>query len=155
MVTQISAFTGAVLTTDLTALEDLAAEPDDPDNDPAGDDAGADPADPLHPHAGLVESGPAPYPGRLLVSRFPAGVLLLDKPAGRAWLLDLDPAGGVYRCRDTSGMPIDDAARWRAADGARWEVRAYDPDFTGDTAPGADEPCTDPGCDEDAGGGAA
>lgn len=136
---------------DPATQDDLAAERDDDDNDPAGDDAGADPHEPLHQYAGIVESGPPPYPGRLLVSRFPRGVLLIGKAADRAWLLDLDAAGGIYRCRDTSGMPIDTAGRWRAANGPDFEVRAYDPDFTGDDPPGS-EPCSEPGCDDDAGG---
>ena len=135
--------------------DDYAAEPDDPDNDPTGDDADADPEDPLYQFDGHAEGGPEPYPGRLLVSRFPAGILLIDKPGDRAWLYDYDVADGLYRCRDDDGEPVDDTRRWVAADGNRFEVRAYDPDFTGDTAPGAEPACADPGCDEDAGGGAA
>ncbi len=130
-------------------LDDLAAELDDDDNDPAGDDAQAERPEALHYHAGLVVGGPQPYPGRLLVSRFPSGVLLADRPSGTAWVLDYDPAAGVYRCRDDAGAPLDEAGRWRAAEGPTYEVRAYDDEFDGDLAPGT---CEEPGCDDPAPG---
>lgn len=122
------------------ADDDLAGEIDDEGgDDPAAVDEGADPpAPPWHYFAGNIAGGPAPYPGHLLVSRFPAGVLLVDKPAARAWILDFDAAGGLYRCRDDAGSPLDAAGRWRAAEGADWEVRAYDPTFAGDDPPGTD-----------------
>lgn len=130
-------------------LEDQAAERDDDNNDPAGDDAGADPHVPLNYYAGLVETGPEPYTGRLLISRYPAGVLLIDRPGRLAWLLDFDPDGGTYRSRTDVGMALDDAARWRAAEGPDFEVRAFDPDFDGDEPPGDGVECDQPGCDDD------
>lgn len=128
-------------------LEDLAAELDDDDNDPAGDDAQAAAHQPIHYFAGMTQGGPPPYPGKLLVSRFPSGILLIDKTTARAWVYDFDAAGGLYRCRDDAGAPLDDAGRWRAADSDTYEVRAYDPEFGGDTAPGADQNAGDGGGD--------
>lgn len=125
--------------TTVDELEDLAAELDDDDNDPTGDDVQAEAFDPPRWYAGLIEGGPQPYPGKLLVSRFPAGVLLLDKSVGRAWVYDLDAAGGLYRCRNDSGAPIDEAGRWRAADEPNYEVRAFDPEFAGDDMPSVDD----------------
>lgn len=136
------------------ALADLSAELDDDDNDPAGDDAGADPPDQSIYYTGTVTTGPAPYPGCTLVSRYPAGVLLLDRPGDRAWLLDYHPptdtGAGTYVCRgDIAGTTVDGPGRWQAADSDSWDVRAYDPEFDGDEVPGS---CSEPGCDDDAGG---
>lgn len=121
--------------TDEALLGDLAAELDDEDNDPTGDDAGADDAEPGRWYAGLVDDGPPPYNGKLIVSRFPKGVLLVSKPRQRAWVLDFDAAGGLYRCRDAAGSPLDFNGRWRAAEEPNYEVRAFDEDFDGDEFP--------------------
>src|SRR5690349_17114098 len=86
-----------------------------------------------------------PDPGKLIVSRYPSGVLLADKAAGRAWVLDFDAAGGIYRCRDDAGAPLDPDGRWRAAEADTYEVRAYDPDFDGDEPPAAADPPAGPG----------
>jgi hypothetical protein len=134
-------------------LEDLAAELDDEDHDPAADDEAAGPVEPARFYTGMCEGGPAPYPGKLLVSRFPSGVLLVDSVAARAWVFDLDEAGGLYRCRNDSGSNLDEAGRWRAAEGATYEVRAFDPEFAGDDLPTpADAVCDMAGCDDDRGG---
>lgn len=127
--------------TDIDEDDDLAAELDDDDNDPAGDDAGADPHAPTRLYGGICDGGPEPYPGKLIVSRCPAGVLIIDKGAQRVWVLDFDSAGGIYRVRDEAGSILDHAGRWRAAEGAGYEVRAYDPEFGGDD-PRGDAPDT-------------
>lgn len=134
-------------------LDDLAAELDDDDNDPHGDDVQAEPRQAARYYTGTCQGGPPPYPGKLLVSRYPSGVLLVDKVAMRAWVFDLDAAGGLLRCRDDAGAPVDEAGRWRASEGDTYEVRAYDPQFAGDDPPDpAGESCDLPGCDDDAGG---
>jgi hypothetical protein len=132
------------------ADDDLAAELDDDTNDPADVDANADEHRPIHYFTGRVESGPQPYPGKLLVSRFPSGVLLVDRVAGQAWVLDFDPSGGIYRCRDSAGAPLDESGRLRAAEEPNYEVRAYDPVFAGDE-PVDVAACDVGGCDDDFG----
>lgn len=135
-------------------LDDLAAELDDEEHDPAPDDESAEPREHAHFQIGYCQGGPPPYPGKLLVSRYAGGVLLVDKVAARAWVFDFDAAGGLYRCRDEAGAPVDEAGRWRASEGDTYEVRAYDGEFAGDEPPNPGEQCDLPGCDDDAGGGA-
>lgn len=118
-------------------LDDLAAELDDDTADPAAADAAVDAYTPPTFYGGIIDDGPPPYPGKLMISRFPKGVLLVDPTAGRAWVLDFDAAGGRFRCRDAAGVVLDEASRWRAAEEGDYDVRAYDPEFAGDTAPGA------------------
>lgn len=125
-------------------LEDLAAELDD-DDDPAGYDAEADTFEPVHQFAGYVTGGPPTYDGKLLVSRYPKGVLLVDRPANRAWVLDFDAAGGLFRGRDSAGSVLDTAGRWRAAEEPNYEVRAYDPEFAGDLPPDPSDRPAGPG----------
>ena len=119
---------------DPIGLEDLAAELDDAD-DPGEADDGADDGGARTYYVGIAEGGPQPYPGRLLVSRFPSGVLLIDKVSNTAWVFDFDHAGGLFRCRDDAGAPVDEPGRWRAADGPTYDVRAFDPEFGGDEPP--------------------
>lgn len=139
------------MTVDALDDEDLGAELDDEDYDPAGDDADTTTeGDTVRWYAGTVIGGPEPYPGKMLVSRFPSGVLLIRKdPAPRAWVFDYDQAGGVYRCRADEGMVVDQSARWQAAEGPTYEVRAYDDDFAGDQLPGPDDGQDGPGGDYD------
>lgn len=123
---------------DPDGLDDLAAEPDDdPDDDTDALDERAADDDTATVYSGIcADDAPRPYAGLLLTARFP-GVLLADKPRGLAWLLD--NTGGRWKVRDPNGAPLDTARRWQAAESADWEVRAYDPQFTGDTAPGTVE----------------
>lgn len=115
-------------------LDDLAAELDD-DTDDTAAAAAADPYTAPTFYGGIIDDGPPPYPGKLMFSRFPRGVLLVDTMAARAWVLDFDAAGGRYRCRNASGAPLDEAGRWRAAEEPDYEVRAFDPEFAGDQPP--------------------
>jgi hypothetical protein len=118
---------------DPAVLEDLGAELDDTTDEP-GDDVSTPVAATTY-FTGPAVGGPPPYPGRTLVSRFSRGIVLVDRVRQLAWIYDYDPDGSGYHCRDNAGAPLDHDGRWRAAEGPDYEVRAYDPDFTGDEAP--------------------
>lgn len=112
-------------------VDDLAAEIDIALDAPQPPDGGGE----RTRYAGTVTTGPEPYQGRLIVSRYPSGILLVDKPGGRAWLLDRNPTDGTYAARVPGGAPIDPAGRVAAAAGSTYDVRAFDDDFDGDELP--------------------
>ena len=89
----------------------------------------------MQPDAGIVEeprlwSGPCwggPLDTQEMVSRYPMGFLLVDRPAGRCWLYDWKDPGFLVRVAD--GYPLEndpDAPknRFRAADEAEYDVVA-------------------------------
>ncbi len=92
---------------------------------PAGETAGdVDPAA-SELLTGIAHDGP--LDGSTMTSRRPAGVLLVDRPAGQCWLYDW--RDGAFYCRQTDPMPvIDDPAaddnRERAAEEGLWDVQA-------------------------------
>jgi hypothetical protein len=123
---------------DPEVLDDLAAEPDDtepaddPGDDAAGGDAGdgdGDDADDEATYAGTARGGP--YDGLRLVSRFPSGILLVDRPDG--WALVYDYDDGEFHARENADL--DDDGRWQAAEGCTYDVRAFEQNFTGDDEP--------------------
>ncbi len=71
-----------------------------------------------------------PLAGQERTSRFPRGALLLDRPAGKAWLYDWSDTEGGFRSRTgDEAMPLlEDPAspdnRWRAADEHEFDVWA-------------------------------
>lgn len=69
-----------------------------------------------------------PLDQAILTSRFPQGIVAVDKPTGRAWIYDYAPAGegapARFTARDATGESLDDAKRWRAADGGDYDVVA-------------------------------
>lgn len=128
---------------DPAELEDLAAEIDDDPDDagsvtgPANDPAiGADEPVARAWWAGTVTIGPERYVGRMIVSRYPDGVVLVDRPANTVWLLDR-VTDGTFVARDRAGVTLDDELRWIATNGDTWDVRAYDDEFGGDELPDA------------------
>jgi hypothetical protein len=80
-------------------------------------------------------SGPClngPYRGVTLTSRFPKGVLLVDRPGNRAWIYEW--VGGAFQVRDSEPTELisDRNApknRWRAALEPNYDVKAYDPEL--------------------------
>lgn len=129
----------------------------DPNNTPDVDeqDAGDVASDLLE---GIAHDGP--LDGSSMTSRRPAGVLLVDRPAGQCWLYDW--RDGAFYARSTDPMPvIDDPAaddnRERAAEEGLWDVQAapwvggdpdlIDPDADPDQQPDDDQ--DDAGDDQD------
>lgn len=91
-----------------------------------------------------------PLDGQTLTSRYPRGVLLVDRPARECWLYDW--TGGGFTARD-GGRPmplVDDPDapdnRWRAADEGDFDVVAA-PWVGGD--PDLVDPDGDPGEQDD------
>lgn len=62
--------------------------------------------------------------GRDLEGRYPAGVVLVDKPEMRVWLYDWDSEAEEFNVREPEGRPLDREGQWDAADSSDWEVRA-------------------------------
>lgn len=67
-----------------------------------------------------------PLNGQHLVSRFPKGVVAVDKQNSKAWIYDFvagDPtAPGRFVVRDEAGVSLEDEKRWAAAEGADYDV---------------------------------
>jgi len=104
---------------------DLAAELDD-EPDPALVADEATDSDEGETFTGTARGGP--WDGRDIESRCPKGVLLIDRPAGLAWIYDYDDAG-VFDCRDdTPAALCDDGefSRWRAAEEQHYDLRVVD-----------------------------
>lgn len=116
---------------DAQQLDALADTIDEPDENADHGERGEGPPY----YAGTACGGPEPYDGRLLVSRYPAGVLLIDKAAGWVWIYDYNAEHQLFYAREQRAL--DHQRRWRAADEPDYDVRAYDPDFAGDDAPQA------------------
>lgn len=81
--------------------------------------------------ARALHEGPAvggPLDGHPLVSRFPLGVLAVDRSSGRAWIYDYQATGegadARFTCRDAAGVELDDDKRFTTADGAAYDVVA-------------------------------
>lgn len=105
--------------------DDLAAELDDDDQTEADVDASpADDDDGTPLNTGTCLGGP--YDGRAMASRCPKGFVLVDKPGGNVWIYDWC-APAAFTCRSAQATPVDNAARWRAADETDYDVFAYDP----------------------------
>lgn len=113
--------------------DDLAAEPDTATPADADDAGDGDPVDDGPWYFGSAMGGP--YSGLPLISRFPKGILLVDRPNNQAWVLDYEPGASLFIARDPEELDTD--GLWHAAEQDDFDVRAYDPDFTGDEAPGA------------------
>lgn len=75
-----------------------------------------------------------PLDGQERVSRFPAGFLAADKPAGRAWLYDWNPERGCFDVREPEGRELDGDRAIEAAVGDEYDVVAVS---TGDDDGGA------------------
>lgn len=99
---------------------DLAAESDEPLT--ATDDAGSLDDEDDGATTGTCSAGP--YHGRVISTRFPKGFLLVDRPTGRAWLYKVS-GPGTFVCLATA-IEVDDVARWRTAEGADFDVLAFD-----------------------------
>lgn len=56
-----------------------------------------------------------------VVSRFPRGLVCVDKVERKAWIYDYT-VDGNFLCRDDNGMPLDDEKRWAAAEGVEYDV---------------------------------
>lgn len=105
---------------------DLTAEPDTSDPGDTTDDgrnhAIGDPGDVTATCSG------GPYHGRVVISRFPKGFLLVARSATWAWLYDYEPGAHWYTCRDATGMPLNEPARLRAAEEGSYDVVAFNDD---------------------------
>jgi hypothetical protein len=76
-------------------------------------------------YEGMCEGGPMNgTPGQ---SRFPKGFVIIDQPNSRAWVYDYDRSAGVFvsRRRDVH----DRVRHLHAAEGANYDVRAFDHDL--------------------------
>ncbi|MEV1315380.1 hypothetical protein AB0J14_04765 [Micromonospora arborensis] len=74
---------------------------------------------------GVCEGGP--LRGTVLVSRFPSGILLVDKPAGVCWIYEWQPDRGVFVVRDEQPAPVHTDGpvnRYRAAAEGTYDVVA-------------------------------
>ena len=74
-----------------------------------------------------------PLDGQDLESRFPNGVVLVHSPDAVAWIYDYvdTPDGGQFECRDRDkarggAQRLDQAKVRKAAEGSKYDVRAYD-----------------------------
>jgi hypothetical protein len=98
-----------------------------------------------------------PLDGGTMTSRRPAGVILVDRPAGRCWLYDW--RDGAFYCRETEGRPLErDPAGGdnleRAAEEGEWDVQAApwiggDPNDVDPDDPDADQVPLDTGVEID------
>jgi hypothetical protein len=125
-------------------------DPITPDEQDAGD---VDPAatDLL---TGIAHDGP--LDGSTMTSRRPAGVLLVDRPAGQCWLYDW--RDGAFYARQTGPMPVVDDPdaddnRERAAEEGLWDVQAApwvggDPDLIDPDGDPDQQPDDDPDDDQ-------
>lgn len=103
-------------------LDDTAAELDDTDQAQPDDPPETDPP---QRYSGKCIGGL--YHGRTMISRYPKGFLLVDRPSDTAWVYDLTPLPfPTFVCRDPAGAPLDESGRWRAAEEATYDVIAYD-----------------------------
>lgn len=102
--------------------DDLAAEPDDTD---AADGDGSEPTDDgdAPQYTGICWGGP--YSGRTVVSRYPLGFWLVDRPSGYFWTYETTPPGAFT----WHGImtKIDEAALAEVTAGSDYDVLAYDP----------------------------
>lgn len=61
-----------------------------------------------------------------MVSRFPAGLIIVDRAEGRVWVYDFEPTLsttlGVFRAREPEGRQEDVDRRWSAALGPDYDV---------------------------------
>jgi hypothetical protein len=74
---------------------------------------------------GICRGGP--LDGQPGASRFPAGFLLVDKPRRLCWVYDW--LAGRFYARTEAPEPLREEGprnRWRAAEEARYDVRAFD-----------------------------
>lgn len=72
-------------------------------------------------NAGVCRGGP--LDGRVAESRFPDGLLVVDKERGLAWVYGW--CAGEFTCRSPEdGEPLDEDGRLRAAEGPDLDVRA-------------------------------
>lgn len=90
----------------------------------AADDSDAAATDLLE---GIAHDGP--LDGGTMTSRRPAGVILVDRPAGLCWLYDWRSDAGAFYCRETAGRPLErdpaaDDNLERAAEEGDWDVQA-------------------------------
>lgn len=76
---------------------------------------------------GIAHDGP--LDGGTMTSRRPAGVILVDRPAGQCWLYEWHPDAGAFYCRTTDPQPLErdpaaDDNLERAAEEGQWDVQA-------------------------------
>lgn len=108
--------------TDDPELDDLAAELDtsDPVLSPAEpDDGHAD----TPTYTGTCHDGP--WDGQSAESRFPSGIVVVDRPNQQCWIYDRHDDGAFY-ARTTTPRPLDDTLRWQAAEGGTYDVRTLE-----------------------------
>lgn len=73
-------------------------------------------------YTGTAHGGP--LDGQTLDSRFPKGVLVVNKPGNHCWLYERTL--GNFVVRDPDGEPWDRERSRTAADGVDYDVRALD-----------------------------
>lgn len=71
-------------------------------------------------YTGLCHGGP--LDGKTMISRFPAGFLLVDKPGGLVWIYDT--IGSGWDCRASSPEPWNRDKSYDAANGNTYDVIA-------------------------------
>jgi len=71
---------------------------------------------------GIARGGP--LDGEELISRYPGGLLVVDRLTGRAWLYDWTGDGFVLRAGYEGGAALDEEGRIRAADEPDYDVIA-------------------------------
>lgn len=106
---------------------------------------------------GIAHDGP--LDGGTMTSRRPAGVILVDRPAGLCWLYEWHPDAGAFYARTTDGQPLErDPAAGdnleRAAEEGQWDVQAApwvggDPNLVDPDAELVDQVDDDDTADED------
>lgn len=86
---------------------------------------------------GICRGGP--LAGQTMVSRFPKGFLLVDKPNNHCWIYEWDDSAKEFKVRDEEAMSVHtegDKNRYRAAEESNYDVIAA-PWGGSDVNPGA------------------
>lgn len=110
------------------AADDFSDEAAELDTDPGAatsstDDDGDDEAQGPS-YNGRCHGGP--WDTSDVEARFPKGFLLIHKPEHAVWIYDRKDDGDFY-VRSATPSVLDDAGRWKAADGVDYDIRVLDP----------------------------
>lgn len=73
-------------------------------------------------YKGIAHGGP--LHGQELESRYPKGILVIDKPNMKCWIYDYVVT--YFAVREESGMALDYERRMKAANEFNYDVRALD-----------------------------
>lgn len=72
-------------------------------------------------YEGTARGGP--FDGQPLISRYPGGVLVVDRPTNRAWVYDYHPGSQTFQVRADAPEPLSEQGRFKAATEFIYDVR--------------------------------